>query len=153
VAVDQVRDMCQTVGELHAAGRHREAVELAEGAVELCRDTLGKTHYAWPLTLCAAAACHVAVGEKDRASGELEEAVQHARIFQAHDFEHARSTLTHAAELYGELGEHRLARQLWQELIQLTGQELGEDHPRYFAARDRLASARGDAQDPSKPRT
>jgi hypothetical protein len=145
--------MCRAIEELHTAGRLREAADMARVTVELCRDSLGKTHYAWPLTLCAAAACSVAVGEPARAKLELEEAVKRARALTVSDFEHSRSALTHAAELYAQLGEHRQARQLWQDLIQLTGQELGEDHPRYFAARARFAEAAGDAQDPSKLRT
>lgn len=145
--------MCQEASALHARGQARDASAIADRALKHCEEALGKAHYAWPLTLCAAAACSISLGDRTRTRILIAEAVEHAKKLQDDDFEHARSVLTHAAEIYGELGDHRMARQLWQDLIQGTGAELGEDHPRYFAALERLAAVPGDAQTPSKDRT
>lgn len=153
MSVDQVRDMCREVGELHKSGRIREAAGLAEAAQARCEATLGRTHYAWPLTLVGVATCCLSLGERQRARTLVDDAVTAARALQADDFEHARAALTHAAELYAELGEHKAALRLWQDLIQWTGEELGQDHPRYFAERERLSASLGEAQTPSKART
>ncbi len=141
MSVDQVRDMCREVAALHSGGRTREAQDLANRALTLCLSAVGKAHYAWPLTLVASATCTVALGERLKARTLVDEAVTAARALKAHDFEHARAVLTHAAELYAELGDHKAALELWQELVQLTREELGEDHPRYFAALARRLSA------------
>lgn len=152
MSLDRVRDLCREAARHHAAGDYGPAGEIAAEALMLCREALGEKHYAWPLTLCAAAACHVR-SDPARANSQLELATEAARRLEVQDFEHAGAALTHAAELYRELGDGATAAGLWHELIQWTGRALGEDHPRYFAAVARLAAALGDAQTPSKART
>lgn len=140
MGVERVRDLCREVGKLHRAGDPAKAAQLAEEAVAICRQTLGDRHYSYPLTLAALAACRLELAEHEVVKGLLARILVAARDLHGEDFEHARTALTHAAEMYAALGEKETALGIWQELVRLTGEAWGFDHPRYFAARARLQS-------------
>ncbi len=134
MSLARVRDLCQEADRLHAAGRLKNAEDVAEAALAEAQTTMPAAHYSLPLAQCALAACKQALGDVEAARRLIEAALANACQLDSSDFEHARVVLTHAAEFYASIGDEKMRRQLGDSLIALIGDALGVDHPRYFAA-------------------
>ena len=128
MSLSHVRDLCLEAQRHYDGGELRAGLMVAEKAVADCTETLGRSHYAYPLSLCALGWLRHAVGEG--AAALFCEAVARARALAEDDFEHALVVLTHAADFAKETGQTKRLEELTAELLALHRSYLGELHPR-----------------------
>ena len=128
MSLSRVRDLCLEAQRHYDGGELRAGLMVAEKAVADCTETLGRSHYAYPLSLCALGWLRHAVGEG--AAALFCEAVARARALAEDDFEHALVVLTHAADFAKETGQTKRLEELTAELLALHRIYLGELHPR-----------------------
>ena len=128
MSLSHVRDLCLEAKRHYEGGELRAGLGAAEQAVTDCTETLGRSHYAYPLSLCALGWLRHAVGEG--ATALFSEAVARARALAEQDFEHAVVVLKHAADFSRETSQTARMEELLAELLALHRIYLGEVHPR-----------------------
>ena len=141
-AVARIRDLCNEAAAHAATGAVATGLVLAQEAWDLARQELPGNHYALAHVLVAIGWLRLELGETAAAKEGFAAATVAARVAAASDPDQALVALLQSERFHRLLGEAAAADGLRQEIIALTAEVWGHDHPRYFAALSSLRAER-----------
>jgi CHAT domain-containing protein len=130
----------EQVARLWQQGRSKEALPLAEKALQARRAILGEKHRHTALSWFNLGAQHMALHLVEPARSCYEQA---RRIYQellGEKHPHYAQSLNDLARLYQDMGDHKAALPLLQQALQIRKEALGEKHPLYALSLNNLAS-------------
>ncbi len=126
------------VSGLWKAGRSREALPLAQEALDIRRRILGTVHEDTAESFFNLGAQYEALGEYAKAEPLYLQAIEIQRIVLGENHPDYVASLIHLAGLYQAQGDYARAEPLLRRALEIRKKVLGENHPDYAASRDAL---------------
>jgi tetratricopeptide (TPR) repeat protein len=126
---DNLKGLNQRIYKLFGEGKYREAIPLAEKAVEIARRVRGPDHPDTAISLSNLAEFYEALGEYAKAEPPLQEALRIRQKVLGHQHPDIAESLNNLAGLYEAMGEYAKAEPLYQEALQIWQKVSGSEHP------------------------
>jgi tetratricopeptide (TPR) repeat protein len=140
-AEDDDRDaLNQQVNQLIEQGKYREAIPIAERAVQVSKRALGPEHRETADALNGLGFLFQRIGDYAKAEPPYQEALRIRRKVLGPEDPDTAESLNNLGELYQDMGESARAEPLYQEALRIRQRVLGPEHPATAQSLNNLAS-------------
>jgi CHAT domain-containing protein/Tfp pilus assembly protein PilF len=136
----QAWSLNQQVFQLYQAGRPREALPLAQRAVEIRGKILGEGDPDYALSLFNLAAQYKALAEYAKAEPLYRRSLQIRETRLGQDHPYVAESLNNLASLYQAQGQYARAEPLLRRSLQIREASFGKDHPNVAHSLNNLAN-------------
>jgi tetratricopeptide (TPR) repeat protein len=140
----------QQVNQLIEQGKYREAIPIAERAVEVSKRALGPEHRKTADALNDLGFLFQRIGDYAKAEPPYQEALRIRRKVLGPEDPDTAESLNNLGELYQDMGESARAEPLYQEALRIRQRVLGPEHPGTAQSLNNLASLYQDAAEYAK---
>ena len=130
----------QQVNQLIEQGKYREAIPIAERAVEVSKRALGPEHRETADALNKLGFLFQTIGDYAKAEPPYREALQIRRKVLGPEDPDTAESLNNLGALYQDMGESARAEPLYQEALRIRQRVLGPEHPGTAQSLNNLAS-------------